>query len=224
MSRNTSEEHLSESESNPNTAKHVCNECKRRKLRCNRALPACFQCSRHRRNCLYEKERRSPLTRRHLTEVEEELARVKAKLQQLSPKAFTTAPSSPNNAANISRSQLSNQVSQFFDINETYSSSLPSPTLLDDDEPANFRSDIQQQLLLVLPGSRRSKNTPSSSRKSTIRHLELPPVQGLFEWDERMESPDEESSVDGMAILTSGSDKGGYLGNSSLILGMKRIE
>ena len=54
-----------------------------------------------------------------------------------------------------------------------------------------------------------------STSKSTVKHLEVPPAQGLFEWDERAESLGEEGSVDGMAILTSKNEKGGYMGDFS---------
>lgn len=53
----------------------TCNECKRRKGKCDRLLPECSPCARNRRHCLYEKHSRTPLTRKHLTEVEERLKR-----------------------------------------------------------------------------------------------------------------------------------------------------
>lgn len=51
----------------------ACNECKRRRIKCTRQLPVCGSCLRAKRHCLYEAPQRSPLTRRHLTEVEEEV-------------------------------------------------------------------------------------------------------------------------------------------------------
>lgn len=58
-------------------SKYSCTECKRRRIRCSRSLPVCASCDRTKRHCLYEHSKKLPLTRRHLTEVEEELALVK---------------------------------------------------------------------------------------------------------------------------------------------------
>lgn len=62
-----------------------CNECKRRRSKCSREIPVCALCSKHNRHCLYEKHRRTPLTRKHLTEVEEELSLVKRILKKNMP-------------------------------------------------------------------------------------------------------------------------------------------
>lgn len=43
-----------------------CKECRRRKARCNRALPTCDLCTKYRRHCLYEKHSRTPLTRKYV--------------------------------------------------------------------------------------------------------------------------------------------------------------
>ncbi|KAL2876968.1 hypothetical protein SGCOL_007799 [Colletotrichum sp. CLE4] len=53
------------------SADQACKECRRRKAKCNRAIPTCNLCVKYRRHCLYEKHARTPLTRKHLTEVEE---------------------------------------------------------------------------------------------------------------------------------------------------------
>ncbi|KAG9514420.1 hypothetical protein KCV07_g8142, partial [Aureobasidium melanogenum] len=56
------------------TSETNCNECRRRKGKCDRVLPECTSCSRNRRHCLYEKAAgRIPLTRKNLTEAEEKL-------------------------------------------------------------------------------------------------------------------------------------------------------
>ncbi|KYK60226.1 Fungal specific transcription factor domain containing protein [Drechmeria coniospora] len=61
----------------------ACKECRRRKARCNRALPTCNLCVKYRRHCLYEKHARTPLTRKHLTEVEARLERAEVLLRQV---------------------------------------------------------------------------------------------------------------------------------------------
>lgn len=65
----------------------ACNECKRRKGKCDRVLPECTPCARNRRHCLYEKSSRSPLTRKYLTEVEERLRRSDLRLRQVERRA-----------------------------------------------------------------------------------------------------------------------------------------
>lgn len=45
----------------------ACKECRRRKARCNRALPTCDLCIKYRRHCLYEKHSRTPLTRKYVS-------------------------------------------------------------------------------------------------------------------------------------------------------------
>ncbi|KAK2049308.1 hypothetical protein LZ31DRAFT_562767 [Colletotrichum somersetense] len=59
-------------------ADQACKECRSRKAKCGWALPTCNLCVKYRRHCLYEKHARTPLTRKHLTEVEERLERAKA--------------------------------------------------------------------------------------------------------------------------------------------------
>ncbi|KAM5354420.1 hypothetical protein ACJ41O_001069 [Fusarium nematophilum] len=61
----------------------ACKECRRRKARCNKALPTCDLCIRYRRHCLYEKHARTPLTRKHLTEVEARLEKAEALVRQM---------------------------------------------------------------------------------------------------------------------------------------------
>jgi transcriptional regulatory protein GAL4 len=56
----------------------ACNECRRRKARCDKTLPECGPCRRNRRHCLYERHSRTPLTRKYLTQVEEQLRRALA--------------------------------------------------------------------------------------------------------------------------------------------------
>lgn len=63
----------------------ACNECKRRRLKCSRDVPTCTLCKKHRRHCLYEKTNRSPLTRKYLTQVEEELRIAKIVFQKHFP-------------------------------------------------------------------------------------------------------------------------------------------
>lgn len=45
-------------------ADQACKECRRRKSKCNKAIPTCNLCVKYRRHCLYEKHSRTPLTRK----------------------------------------------------------------------------------------------------------------------------------------------------------------
>ncbi|KAH6682919.1 fungal-specific transcription factor domain-containing protein [Halenospora varia] len=63
-------------------ADQACKECRRRKAKCNRGIPTCGLCIKYNRHCLYEKHSKTPLTRKHLTEVEERLERAEALLRQ----------------------------------------------------------------------------------------------------------------------------------------------
>ncbi|SGZ56682.1 CIC11C00000003915 [Sungouiella intermedia] len=51
----------------------ACKECQRRKIKCSRQLPLCHQCTTHDRQCVYSDAQRTPLTRKHLNEVENDL-------------------------------------------------------------------------------------------------------------------------------------------------------
>ncbi|KAI0009002.1 fungal-specific transcription factor domain-containing protein [Xylariaceae sp. FL0662B] len=64
-------------------ADQACKECRRRKAKCTKVIPSCDLCLKYKRHCLYEKYSRTPLTRRHLTEVEERLERAEALLHQM---------------------------------------------------------------------------------------------------------------------------------------------
>lgn len=65
----------------------ACNECKRRKGRCDRQLPECGPCARNKRHCLYERHSKTPLTRRYLTEVEARLRQTESKLEAAEQRA-----------------------------------------------------------------------------------------------------------------------------------------
>lgn len=63
----------------------ACKECQRRKIKCTRELPNCDPCSTHNRPCVYEESYKSPLTRKHLTEVENDLQTASLLLRKILP-------------------------------------------------------------------------------------------------------------------------------------------
>lgn len=72
----------------PGTIEQACDSCRKRKLKCSKELPKCLKCIQHNWCCSYSPRTvRSPLTRAHLTEVENKLAHVVQMLRYLLPPA-----------------------------------------------------------------------------------------------------------------------------------------
>lgn len=64
----------------------ACDSCRKRKLKCSKELPRCSQCITHKWDCVYSpKTVRSPLTRSHLTDVENKLDIMQKIVQKLIP-------------------------------------------------------------------------------------------------------------------------------------------
>ncbi|EED13842.1 C6 transcription factor (Gal4), putative [Talaromyces stipitatus ATCC 10500] len=64
----------------------ACDECRARKSRCSKGKPKCLQCLKLGKECVYSpKVVRSPLTRQHLTYVEDRLSAVETALSKLFP-------------------------------------------------------------------------------------------------------------------------------------------
>lgn len=67
----------------------ACDSCRKRKLRCSKELPRCTKCIQHNWNCSYSPRTvRSPLTRAHLTEVENKVNNYEKILEYLLPNNF----------------------------------------------------------------------------------------------------------------------------------------
>jgi transcriptional regulatory protein GAL4 len=64
----------------------ACDSCRKRKLKCSKELPRCSKCIAHKWDCVYSpKTVRSPLTRSHLTNVENRLKQLEDLLSSLIP-------------------------------------------------------------------------------------------------------------------------------------------
>lgn len=64
----------------------ACDSCRKRKLKCSKEYPKCVKCIQHNWCCTYSPRTvRSPLTRAHLTEVENKLHRVTKMLRYILP-------------------------------------------------------------------------------------------------------------------------------------------
>lgn len=77
----------SEDSSDPNSGiEQACDSCRKRKLKCSKEYPKCVKCIQHNWCCTYSPRTvRSPLTRAHLTEVENKLHRVTKMLRYILP-------------------------------------------------------------------------------------------------------------------------------------------
>jgi transcriptional regulatory protein GAL4 len=84
-----------------------CVKCRRRKAKCDRSQP-CSNCEKTGSDCTYESIFRTPLTRKHLTEVEDELARTKELLQQMKSSASAQSISEPTSARKRRATSTSN--------------------------------------------------------------------------------------------------------------------
>lgn len=76
-----------EDPSDPNSSiEQACDSCRKRKLKCSKEFPKCLKCIQHNWCCTYSPRTvRSPLTRAHMTEVENKLHRVTNMLRYLLP-------------------------------------------------------------------------------------------------------------------------------------------
>ncbi|KAK7210595.1 hypothetical protein V2G26_017773 [Clonostachys chloroleuca] len=191
-------------------ADQACKECRRRKARCNRGLPTCDYCTKYRRHCLYEKHSRTPLTRKHLTEVETRLEKAEALLRQITtqiPAHLRTwqhdAPAVPppdaslGQSPDLSGSIHAGQASAGDGIPIAPKEQTPPQSAVTDHDPEHEKM------------------------------LEGPPVDD-FEWSEhdaeysRELFPEEAAAIggespllDGMGSLSIDDSEGGYLGVAS---------
>ncbi|EFQ36180.1 fungal specific transcription factor domain-containing protein [Colletotrichum graminicola M1.001] len=145
-------------------ADQACKECRRRKAKCDRALPTCNLCVKYRRHCLYEKHARTPLTRKHLTEVEERLERAEALITHM--RALMPTHSRP--ISSMTRQRTSDASAPKDDYSFDFSR-LDRPALID----SPFRPDPVSPEPGIVPhiedGGERQPQLPETS-------LRVPPV------------------------------------------------
>ncbi|ETS83539.1 hypothetical protein PFICI_05415 [Pestalotiopsis fici W106-1] len=216
-------------------AEQSCKECRRRKARCDRVLPICSLCVKYSRHCLYEKHARTPLTRRHLTEVEARLEKAEALIRRLRQQSNTTANPASAAAAHdpaypdvleADLSSLENQQS-IGDVPHRAAPLGPQSPVQDGLRAERRRASLNQDY----SGSRGSPaGTQHSIRVSASRRqdfVETPPRED-FEWDEldatsptslgsenALNTSGEGPIKDGMASLAVDEKDGGYLGVAS---------
>lgn len=171
--------------------KFACNECRRRRIKCSRQLPVCDVCAKYNRHCLYKRERKTPLTRKHLTELEGENLVLKKVLSSHIPQFDITE----------TLRKLKNGV----DINDT-DIKLPEPQIVDHVVGAKIHTASQYwqyQIPQLLP------TTIDPGYQPKQKQTEVSP--GSNQWDERKQGEFEPTIIDGMATTQSNS----YLGAAS---------
>ncbi|GAB7325224.1 hypothetical protein MBLNU13_g09293t1 [Cladosporium sp. NU13] len=222
----------------------ACNECKRRKGRCDRQLPECGPCARNKRHCLYERHSKTPLTRRYLTEVEARLKQTEIRLRDAEQRAAlaeaqlqVTQRSQPYGQSALVEAQGAGNIS-FTATNED-ATNLRSPNSYLD-PVANHNKMFAVQPVYAggvgfvasqqAPGTNEYLGTTNQGAENLApSELEKPP-SGLedFSWDEQSAGDDLEHSgasavedadspgvTDSMASLSVDDKRAGYLGIAS---------
>lgn len=184
-----------------NDSQFACNECKRRRLKCSRDVPTCSLCLKHHRHCLYEKTNRSPLTRKHLTQVEEEL-RISRKVIQ---RHFPTMDISRMVQEIKNGSNIDELIDLFTTTQSSPTQKNSSPTKNNIKNLLTIDDGLED---LQVPQLVPSSVTENGSHKSST---DLSPVS--YNWDERNlpHGNRQASIIDGIATM----DTNGYLGSPS---------
>lgn len=213
----------------------ACNECKRRKGRCDRQLPECGPCARNKRHCLYERHSKTPLTRRYLTEVEARLRQTEARLRDAEQRAkLAEARLQSNQTPQASTRDLTTAQYHNSDTSTlTYPDVFAGDTGLSVGVPptqGNFVNGADRTLEQPATTVPSMAQLPSQAEQLGPQDLEEPP-SGLedFSWDEQshgdelenhprsdaVEDAGSPSISDGMASLSVEDKRAGYLGVAS---------
>ncbi|CAI6335260.1 unnamed protein product [Periconia digitata] len=180
----------------------ACNECRRRKARCDKLVPECSPCKKNKRHCLYARNSKTPLTRKYLTEIEEQLRR--AQLQAVRAE----------DRARLAESRLQSQ-------SQSQHASIPEHS--DSEQFTIPPENVVEHAATEDAGTYATDEPPLS--------FEGPPSGPAdFSWDEQSPeaiqteigvsqsygSPEEDDrTADGMASLTVDENEAGYLGVAS---------
>lgn len=203
------------------TSETNCNECRRRKGKCDRVLPECTSCSRNRRHCLYEKAAgRTPLTRKNLTEAEEKLRRAEMRARTAERRAIAAE----EKLASLMRTSSLGNVSEPpppINGNANYMPSVDLNACAVSE--ASLHHDILEQQLLSFSddhqlddGCQGLPEEPPSEvddfswneiSRNTNRHEDIIEQHEITAKNEEI--------VDGMASLTVEERGAGYLGTAS---------
>ncbi|KIW99862.1 uncharacterized protein Z518_10790 [Rhinocladiella mackenziei CBS 650.93] len=192
-----------------------CTECRRRKARCDRVNP-CNNCARFGRTCIYERVSRTPLTRKHLTNVERELARAKALLRQYEGNRSPSATL----GAEVDGSPYGTHAPRDNDLSMTQTRPQQTNTsalvTFEDRRDQTSRHSAEGHVVEngILRGQSTTVNGHTARTNSPTFTLETSPASGEFDWDERVQKVSQAHFIDGMASLPERSSRG-YMGVAS---------
>lgn len=187
-----------------------CNECRRRKGKCDRVLPECTSCSRNRRHCLYETATgRTPLTRKNLTEAEEKLRRAEMRARVAERRAIAAEEKlaslmHTSGIANVSEHPAIQTSGSAERIPFAHPDMLEHQ-VLDDNQPDGGGSGLPEE-----PPSEVDDFSWDEISRATTSHLE-----DAVQRHKHTINVKDEDVVDGMASLTVEDRGAGYLGTSS---------
>ncbi|RDL34365.1 uncharacterized protein BP5553_07493 [Venustampulla echinocandica] len=217
-------------------ANQACNECKRRKGKCDRVAPECSPCRRFRRHCLYEQHSKTPLTRKHLTFVEHRLAGANAEIRSL--RRALNELRQQNGEVSLGTREESGEVPaevapETSGTSAVFTSDSRCPTITNlyhmDASQMNISDSPPLSTRLTDGGFNENCDIEEAfeqTERSSIP-LEGPPTTGEeFDWDEQSMSmaseldpqssgEEEPEFVDGMASLSVNEKDVGYLGVAS---------
>ncbi|KAF3985373.1 hypothetical protein FT663_01868 [Candidozyma haemuli var. vulneris] len=203
----------------------ACNECKRRRIKCARELPVCGTCRSAKRHCLYEQSKRSPLTRKHLTEVEEELNFTRQILARQCPEVdLSQLVGKLRNGTSIDELPELGEVQSLkrqrmeptprpdvYNLGPTPQMNISS-LLQHEENDSHEQSNMLFQIPQFLPPTINETNDVSKSKSSNTSSPLSNSCSSKCSWDERRSMLDRKFSVtDGMATTESNS----YLGATS---------
>ncbi|CAD0097216.1 unnamed protein product [Aureobasidium vineae] len=200
-----------------------CNECRRRKGKCDRVLPECTSCSRNRRHCLYEKAAgRTPLTRKNLTEAEEKLRRAEMRARVAERRAIAAE----EKLASLMRTSSAGNMSEHPPMQTNGPASympLVEPGICLGSEASGY-PDMLEQHVLTLDDDYQPDDGCSGLPEEPPSEIddfswdEITRVTTNHHEDDQHETTThikDEEVVDGMASLTVEERGAGYLGTAS---------
>ncbi|KAI9731434.1 MAG: hypothetical protein M1818_007824 [Claussenomyces sp. TS43310] len=175
-------------------ADQACKECRRRKAKCDRGMPTCGLCARYGRHCLYEKHSKTPLTRKHLTEVEERLERAERLLRQARLRPAVSPITRGFQGIEGIEASLGRTSPSLRCLDPAIDDDIHSENPLDG--PPSVTDDFEWDERHVPAGEASDFHTVSVA------------------WDAK-ETDEIANTIDGMASLTMNETEGGYLGAAS---------
>jgi transcriptional regulatory protein GAL4 len=197
-----------------------CAECRRKKARCDRAKP-CGNCVRFGRECSHEKVSRTPLTRKHLTHVEQELAQAKVLLRQYQRSSTSSIADVLSGSAqlglrgsHIAEEDLHGDAAEAEDRSHRTKATMNAfePAIAQGHSLATANSGVIARTNSKRPAVASGNDSPAHSPAFS---LERSPNSGPdFDWDERVQHANNAHFVDGMASLTERASRG-YMGVAS---------